>query len=137
MRMPTASKPFSQTWPLRKVFIGGIGYGSPPRPRIRPARRPPDLLRLGIPRDADIACDLVVIGRDVLIRDRPVLCPAMLALDLEIVRQQAWKVGEVVQRGSADAPAPLETVTDRVPAFEDERAARGLHPPSPNVGADQ
>jgi hypothetical protein len=61
---------------------------------------------------------------------------AMLALDFEIVRQQARKVGKVVQRGPADTPTRLVTVTDRVLAFEDERAARMLYPPSPDVRAD-
>jgi hypothetical protein len=65
------------------------------------------------------------------------MCAVMLAFDLEIVRQQARKVGEVVQRGAADTPARLVTVTDRVLAFEEERAACGLHTPPPDVRADQ
>src|SRR5712691_8581960 len=42
MRMPTASKPFSQIWPLRKVFIGGIGYGAPAGRQISSALASPD-----------------------------------------------------------------------------------------------
>src|SRR5215831_11312959 len=48
--------------------------------------RSPDLLRFGIARDAYVTCDFVVIRRDVLVRDRPVMRAVMLALDLEIVR---------------------------------------------------
>ena len=61
----------------------------------------------------------------------------MLALDVEIVRQQTREVGKVVQRSPADTPTRLITVTYRVLALEDERAARRLHPPSPDVRTDQ
>src|SRR5437660_1607609 len=57
---------------------------------------------------------------------RPVMGAVMLALDVEIVRQQTREVGKVVQRSPADTPTPLSTVTDRVLAFEDEWAARRL-----------
>ena len=50
----------------------------------------------------------------------------VLALDLEIVRQQPREIGEIVQRGTADAPAGLVTVADRVLAFEEEGPPAGF-----------
>lgn len=48
--------------------------------------RPPDFLRFGITRDADVECDFVVIWSNVLIGYWPVMRAVMLALHLEIVR---------------------------------------------------
>ncbi len=107
------------------------------RHRIGLAHRPPDLFCFGVARNTDIACDLIVIGRDILIRDRPIKRATMLAFDLEIVWQQSGKVGEVVQRSPANAPARLVAVADRVLSLEEKRATRRLYPPSPDVGADQ
>src|SRR5262249_57491749 len=81
------------------------------RHRIGLARRPPDLLRLGVARDADVARDPVVIEREVLIGDRPVEPAAVLALYLEVVWQGPREVSEVVERPSADAPTPLTPVS--------------------------
>src|SRR5262245_19666625 len=107
------------------------------RRRIGRAWRPPDLLRLGVARHADVLRNLVVIGRDILVGDRPVERAAVLALDLEVVRQKSRKVGEVVQRRTAHAPARLVDVTERVLALEQEWTARGLDPPAPEIRADE
>src|SRR5215831_1375991 len=72
-----------------------IAKGLHRRHRVGLTGRPPDFLRFGIARDAEVASYFVVVGRDVLIRDRPVMRAVMLALDLKIVRQQARKVGKV------------------------------------------
>src|SRR5262249_59460346 len=71
------------------------------------------------------------------IADRPVVRAVVLALDAEVVGQEAREVREVMQRRAADAPAALIAVADRMLAFEDEGSARGLHPASPDVRADE
>src|ERR1700728_1597165 len=75
MRMLLAAKPFSQTSPFLKGFIGG----------------------LGIAGDSDVVRDLVVPRCDVLVGDRPVVGAVVLALDLEIVRQKPRHVGKPVK----------------------------------------
>src|SRR5262249_31290369 len=107
------------------------------RHRIGLAHRPPDFLRLGIAGDADVARDPVVIGRDVLVGDRPVEPPAVLALVLEVVWQEPRGVGEIVERRSADTPTRLTAVSVGVLAFEEEWSARCTQPPSPEIRADQ
>src|SRR6516164_5543007 len=71
-----------------------IAKGLHRRHRVGLTGRSPDFLRFGIARHADVTSYFVVVGRDVLIRDWPVMRAVMLALDLKIVRQQAWKIGE-------------------------------------------
>jgi len=53
----------------------------------------------------------------------------VLALDLVVVRQEARMIGEVVQRGTSDAPAGLAGIAEGILAFEQERSARRLDPP--------
>src|SRR6516162_9580036 len=110
IRTPTASETLEPDVAVAKGFHRRHG--------VRIARRPPNFLGLGVARNADIARDLVVIGRDILIGDRPVVRAVVLALDPEVIGQQPRKVSEIVQRGSADAPAALVTVGDRILAFE-------------------
>ena len=105
--------------------------------RIGLARRPPRLFRLRIPRDADVLSHLVVIAREVLVGNRPVEPPVVLALHLEIGRQQAREVGEVMQRRAAHAPARLVAVAERVLSFEQKRRTRRLDAPAPEVGAHE
>src|SRR5262249_24575270 len=100
-------------------------------------RRPPDLLGLRITRYPDVARDFVVVRRQVLVGDWPVQRAAMLALDLEIVRQQAREIREVMQRGAADSPAGLIAIGDRMPALENEWAAGVLEAPPPGIRADE
>src|SRR5262249_54501570 len=107
------------------------------RHRIRRARRPPDLLGLRITRYPDVARDFVVVRRQVLVGDWPVQRAAMLALDLEIVRQQAREICEVMQRGAADSPAGLIAIGDGMPALENEWAAGVLEAPPPGIRADE
>ena len=114
-----------------------VAEGPHRRHRIGLASRPPDLLRLGVARHADVARDPVVIGREILVGDWPVERAAVLTLDLEVVRQEAREVGEVVERRSANPPARLTAVAVGVPAFEQERSARCPKPPSPEIRADQ
>src|SRR5262245_2750582 len=61
----------------------------------------------------------------------------MLALDLEVVGEEPREVGEVMQRRAAHAPARLVDKTEWVLAFEQERTARGLDPPPPELRADE
>ena len=114
-----------------------IAEGLHRRHRIGLARRPPDLLGLGVAGDADVACDLVVVGRDVLVGDRPVERAVMLAADLEVVRKEARQVREIVKRGAADAPARLVAVAERILPFEKKRCAGRLDPSPPEVRADE
>src|SRR4051812_35341963 len=62
---------------------------------------------------------------------------AVLALDLEVVRQKPRKISKVVQRSTADAPAGLAAVAVRVLAFEQEGRAGRANAPAPKVRADQ
>ena len=96
------------------------------RHRIGLAGGTPDFLRLGVAGDTEIIRNLVVIGRDVLVGDRPVERAVMLALDLEVVRQQPRKIREIVQRRAADAPSGLIGVAVGILAFEQERRTRGF-----------
>ena len=81
--------------------------------------------------------DLVVVGRDVRIADRPVEARPCSLLILKSFGKQPRKIGEIVQRRAADAPAGLVGVAKRVLAFEQERRAGGLDPPAPEIRADQ
>ncbi len=114
-----------------------VAEGLHRRHRIGVARRPPDFLRLGVARHADVARHFVVERRNVLIGDRPVERAVMLALDLVVVRKKARVVGEIVQGRTADAPAGLAGIAEGVLAFEHERSARGPDPPSPHFRADE
>ena len=114
-----------------------VAEGLHRRHRVGGARRPPDLLGLGVAGDADVARHLVVVRREVLVGDRPVEPAVVLAFHLEVVRQQAREVRKIVQRGSADAPARLVAVPHRVPALQDEWSSCSLDPPSPEIRADQ
>src|SRR6516225_419992 len=62
---------------------------------------------------------------------------AMLAPDPKVGRQQPREIGEVVERGTANAPTALITVGYWMLSFEPERRARWLHPATPDVGADE
>ena len=107
------------------------------RHRIGLALRPPHLLGLGVAGHADLLGDLVVPGRDVVVGDRPVEGAAVLALDAEIVRQQAREIGEVVQRRAADAPAALGAHADGCLPSRRNGRARRLDAAAPDVGADE
>src|SRR5262249_34588141 len=102
--------------------------------RIGLALGPPQPLRPGIARHADFLRDLVVEGRDIIVGNRPVMGAVVLALDAEIIRQQAGEIGEVVQRCTAYAPAALGTHADRMLAFEDERSASRFDAAAPDIG---
>ena len=114
-----------------------VAEGLHRRHRIGRTGRPPDFLGLGVARHADIGRDLVVIGRDVGIVDRPIERAAVLALDLEVEGQQPREVGEVMQSSAADAPAGLVGVAEGILSFEQERRAGRLDPPSPDIRADE
>ena len=107
------------------------------RHRIGLALRPPDFLGLGIARHADLGRDLVVVRRDVGVIDRPIEAFAVLAFHFEVGRQIAREVGEVMQRGAADAPAALIGVAVRIFALEQERHAGRLDAPAPHIRTDQ
>src|SRR5207247_4728112 len=87
--------------------------------------------------DTDVAWDLVEVGRDVLVGDRPVERAVMLAADLEVVRKEARQVREIVKRGAADAPARLVAVAEGILPFEKKRCAGRLDPSPPEVRADE
>ena len=114
-----------------------VAEGFQRRHRIGLARRAPALLRLGVAGDADLAGDLVIIRREVGIGDRPVERAAVVALDREVVGQQARKVRGVVQRGAAGAPAVVAGAADRVLALVEDGRSRALEPPAPDVGRDE
>ena len=114
-----------------------VAEGLHRRHRVGLALRPPFLLGRGIAGHADVLGHLVVIRRDGLVGDRPVEPAIVLALDREVVGQQAREVGEVVQRGAAGAPTRLIGVRKRVLAFEDERRPGRLEPASPEIRADE
>ena len=103
------------------------------RHRVVAPGRPPQFFRLGIAGDADVVRDLVVPRRDVLIGDRPVVGAVVLALDAEIVRQQARHVGEPMQRGAADAPAAVIADRRDLLALENEGRPRRLDAAAPHV----
>ena len=107
------------------------------RHRIGLPRRPPRFLRFGIAGDADVRRDFVVERRDILISDRPIVPAIVLAFHLEIGRQIAGKLREVMQRRAADRIRALIGVGKGMFAAEQYRAAGGLEPPAPNVRADQ
>src|SRR5262249_32955675 len=114
-----------------------VAEGLHRRHGVGTARRTPGFFRLGIARDADVDRDPVVPRREILVRDRPVEAAAVLALHLEVVRQQAREVGEVVQRRPAHAPAGLIAVAEGILALEQERRAGGLDAPAPEIRADE
>jgi hypothetical protein len=107
------------------------------RHRIGVARRPPDFLRLGVARHADVARHPVVERGNVRIRDRPIEPAVMLALHLVVVRKKARMVGEIVQGRAAHAPAGLAGIAERVLAFEPEGGAGGPDSPPPHFRADE
>src|SRR5262249_29246035 len=107
------------------------------RHRIRVARRPPFLLRLGIARHADLARDAVVVGRDVFISDRPVEPAIVLALHPVVGLEEARVIGKVMQRRATHTPAGLAGIAEWILAFEPERRAGGTNPPAPHFRADQ
>ncbi len=114
-----------------------VAEGLHRRHRVRLPLRPPFLLGRGIAGHPDVLRDLVVVRRDGLVGDRPVERAIVLALDLEVVGQEAREVGEVMQRGAAGAPTRLIAVRERIPAFEDERRPGRLDPASPEIRADE
>ena len=101
------------------------------------ATRLPALLRLGVAGDPDLAGDAVVIRCEVGIGDRPVQGPAVLALHLEVGRQQPGEIGGIVQRRAAHAPAVIGGAPDRIAALIEDSGAAALEPPAPDVGADE
>ena len=105
-----------------------VAEGFHRRHRIRLSLRPPFLLGRGIAGHPDVLCDLVVIGRNRLVGNRPVERAIVFALDREVAGQEAREVGEVMQRGAAGAPTRLIAVGERMPSFEDERRPGGLDP---------
>ena len=107
------------------------------RHRIRGSRRAPALLRLGVAGNADLARDAIVIGGNVGVGDRPIQPAAVLALHVEVGRQQAGKIGGVVQRRAARAPAMIGGATDGVTALIDDGWTTAAQASSPDVGADE
>ncbi len=107
------------------------------RHRVGLSGRPPFFLGLGIARHADLFRHFVVKRRDVFVSDRPIVRAIVLAFDLEVGRQIAREIGEVVQRRAADAPAGLADIAERIFAFEQYRRPGRLDAPAPDVGRDQ
>src|SRR6185312_549689 len=87
------------------------------RHRIGGARRPPALLRLGVAGNADLARHAIVIRSNIGVGNRPIQAAAMLALHVEIGRQQTGKISGVVQRRAARAPAVVGSATYGVTAL--------------------
>ena len=107
------------------------------RHRIGRTGRPPFLFRLGVARHADIGRHLVIERSHVFIGDRPIVAAIVLALHLEVGRQIARKLREVVQRRAANGPSRLIGIGERMLAAEQNRTAGRLQPPAPHVRADQ
>src|SRR5262245_63601828 len=87
-----------------------IAKGLHRRHRIGLAPRSPNFLSLGVAGHANLRRNLVVIWRNVRIRDRPVEAATVFALHLEIIRHEAWEIREIVQRSATNTPAGLISV---------------------------
>ena len=92
-----------------------IAKGFHRRHRIGFTLRPPNFLSLGVAGHANLRRNLVIVGRDVRIRDRPVEAAIVFTLHLEIVRHVAREIREIVQRRTANTPAGLIGVAVRDP----------------------
>jgi hypothetical protein len=118
-----------------KALLPGVATRECPhrRHRIGLSGRTPDFFGLGVAGDADIVGDLVPVGRDVGVVDRPIQAFAIGAFDFEVVGQQARKVCEIMERGAAGAPSGLIDIAVRIFAFQQERRAGRLDTPAPDV----
>ena len=106
------------------------------RHRIVLGDREPAPFGRGVAGDADLFGDAVVVGREVVIGDRPVEPAVVLALHPEIARMQPRPVGVEVQHRAAGAPAGIPAVAGRVAAAELE-ARRMLEALRPQLRADE
>ena len=113
-----------------------IAKGFHRRHRIGFTLRPPNFLSLGIAGHANLRRNLVIVGRDVRIRDRPVEAAIVFTLHLEIVRHVAREIREIVQRRTANTPAGLIGVAVRILALEQKWNAGRFDLRTPKIRAD-
>jgi len=105
--------------------------------RVWRARRAPALLGLGVAGNTDLAGHAIVIGGDVGIGDRPIQPTTMLALHVEVGREQTGKVCGVMQRRPTGAPAVIGGATYWMAALIEDGRAAAPQATSPDVGTDE